>query len=359
MDSITQAALGGLCGELTLRKQIGWKGVGWGVAIGTLPDLDVLAFPSLDAAERLSFHRGITHSFLAMLLVSPALGWLLSALYRRQGVRFWQATLFAFFAWSTHVLIDCFTTYGTQIFEPFSDRRASLDNMSIIDIAFTLPLLLSLGLVCFFRKDSRTRSWVGRAAAIWLISYTLLSFTLKAAAERHFGNVLEERGISPERMMTSPTLSNILLWRMVADDGERYLISYWSIFDTQDRSTELTPLAKNHHLLAPFRSDRNTSAVLWFSEGWHAVVPDATEEDSVIVIDMRFTEMISQSRKAPVFAWRLSLRGEGAGKRVAMQTASFREQLDPRETLGVLRDRISGGAEGLMAVPWAWEATSL
>ncbi|NBW94975.1 MAG: metal-dependent hydrolase, partial [Bacteroidetes bacterium] len=43
MDSLTQIALGAAVGEATVGRKAGKKGALWGAALGTLPDLDVVA----------------------------------------------------------------------------------------------------------------------------------------------------------------------------------------------------------------------------------------------------------------------------------------------------------------------------
>ncbi|MGB1248508.1 MAG: metal-dependent hydrolase, partial [Chitinophagales bacterium] len=50
--------------------------------------------------------------------------------------------LFSFLALFTHVLLDAFTTYGTQLLLPFSDKRISFDSINIVDPVYTIPLLL-------------------------------------------------------------------------------------------------------------------------------------------------------------------------------------------------------------------------
>ncbi len=138
MDSITQTALGGLCGELLLRKQLGWKSAAWGIFFGTLPDLDIAIAPFVDSMDWLHTHRSLSHSLFLMLLISPLFGWLLSKLH--ENVSYARAASFVLLAWATHILIDCFNNYGTQVFEPFSNYRVALNNMSIIDPLFTIPI---------------------------------------------------------------------------------------------------------------------------------------------------------------------------------------------------------------------------
>jgi len=59
VDSITQAALGAAVAEAGMGgRRLGNKAILWGVALGTLPDLDVVVYPWLDHIERLEWHRG-------------------------------------------------------------------------------------------------------------------------------------------------------------------------------------------------------------------------------------------------------------------------------------------------------------
>ena len=354
MDSITQAALGSLCGELTLRKQIGWKAVAWGFCFGTLPDLDILTYPWLDAVQRLGWHRGLSHSILVAVLTSIFFGWLLAKLHRKSGVSFKRASWFVFITWTTHVLIDCFTSYGTQIFEPFSNYRAALNNMSIIDIAFMLPILLGLFIVLFHDKHSRKRTWIGWSTALWLCFYTALSFTIKHQANTYFKNQLAQDGIHPQRMMTAPTLSNIFLWRMVAETDEHYHVSYWSIFDSPHRRPHRGQFPKGHQHLEKFHAFPETATLTWFAKDWHMIIPDPKDPNVVLFIDMRFTEMVTADQKSPIFAWILKADPNNP-ENLQFSHAALRKKTNPRETVRFLWQRILGKAPNWMQAPWVWE----
>lgn len=357
MDSITQAALGGLCGEITLRKQIGWKGLAWGVLFGTLPDLDIVAYPWLEPTEQLSWHRGLSHSILVTVLAPLLFGWLLSMLHRKKGVTFKRAAWFIFITMVTHILIDCFTSYGTQVLEPFSSYRAAFNNMSIIDISFTLPMLLALLLVLFFDKQSKKRTWIGRMAAIWLCLYTAASFVVKHRANSYFEKQLSQRGIEPHRMMTSPTISNIFLWRMLAETDGHYHVAYWSLLDDDDRLANITHLPKGHEHLENFEHFPETQTLRWFARDWHMIIPDQNDPDAVLFIDMRFTEMVTTDRKRPVFVWTLKPDPEDAAH-LKFSSVSYREEASPRKTINYLWQRIQGRAPEWMNAPWPWEASN-
>lgn len=354
MDSITQAALGGLCGEITLRKQIGWKGLAWGLFFGTLPDLDIFAYPWLEPAERLGWHRGLSHSIFAAIIASFIFGWLLSKLHRKKGVTFKQAAWFICITWLTHVLIDCFTSYGTQVFEPFSSYRAALNNMSIIDIAFTLPMLLALLLVLFFKKDSKKRTWIGRTAAIWLCLYTTASFVIKIQAIEHFEKQLADRDIKPNRMMTAPTISNIFLWRMVAETDNHYHVSYWSMFDDSDRPTKISHLPKGHEHLEDFQQYPETHALTWFAKNWHMIIPDHSNPDRVLFVDLRFAELVTDSHKRPVFVWRLEA-DPNAPEHLKFTHVRYRKEAPMKDAVNLLWQRVQGKAPDWMSAPWPWE----
>ncbi len=355
MDSITQAALGGLCGEMTLRKQLGWKGMAWGLLIGTLPDLDIIVYPWLDKIQKLSWHRGVSHSILMCFIAALVLGWLLAKLHRKQGVTRKQATWFVFVTWVTHVAIDCFTSYGTQIFEPFHDHRFAFNNMSIIDISFTLPMLAGIILTLFFSKESSTRTIIGRVAAIWLCLYTAASFGLKYQAQTYFEKHLKAQGITPTRMMTAPTLSNILLWRMLAESGEHYHIAYWSVFDQPTRPCRIDSTPKGHKPLEPIKHHPEATQLIWFTKGWHKVIEDPQKENALLLVDMRFTEMVTPKRKSPVFTWQLT---EQSGN-LDFDQVSFREKSKASETLEYLWQRIQGKAPGWMSGSWPWHENAL
>ncbi|MGB2402340.1 MAG: metal-dependent hydrolase [Akkermansiaceae bacterium] len=355
MDSITQATLGGLCGEMTLRKQLGWKGMAWGLLIGTLPDLDIIVYPWLDKIEKLSWHRGISHSILMCFVAALTLGWLLAKIHHKKGVTQKQATWFVFITWFTHVTIDCFTSYGTQIFEPFHNHRFAFNNMSIIDISFTLPMLTGLLLVLFFRKTSYRRTIIGRVVAIWLCLYTAASFVLKYQANAYFEKNLQAHGITPTRMMTAPTLSNILLWRMLAESQGQYHIAYWSVLDAPTRPYRIDSTPKGHQSLEPIKHHPEAIQLVWFTKGWHKVIEDPKKRNSPLLVDMRFTEMVTPERKSPIFTWRLTQQGN----KLDFNQVSFREKSNAGETLDYLWQRIQGNAPEWMNGSWPWYEKSI
>ena len=336
-----------------MRKQLGWKAPLWGFFFGTLPDLDVLISPLLDPIAQLSWHRGISHSILICFLATPLFGFLLSKLHRQKGITFPQASWFVFLTWSTHVLIDCFTTYGTQIYEPFSNTRASLNNMSIIDFSFTLPMLLAFLLIYRLKldKNSNTRTWIGRCTMLWLCFYASLSFYFKHLATSHFQKQLAQEGIEASRLTTAPTLTNIFLWRMLAESDGKYYISYWSIFDDQDETSPIDIIPNGHEHIGLFKNSKEVQKLIWFSEGWHLVIKDDQDPDSLVIVDMRFGESRTAEQKTPVFAWKVTHDGND----YSFNNVSFRKGIKVAPSLRSLRNRIAGPSAEWDQGSWPWE----
>ena len=180
MDSITQAALGAAVGEAVLGKKIGHGAAILGAIVGTIPDLDILLTPMFSSIERLSVHRGFSHSILFCLLGAFLLSYLMSK-WKPLGkgikkLAFRRLWIFNFLALFTHVLLDAFTTYGTLLFLPLSDKRVSFDSINIVDPVYTIPLILGLLLSMKREQSSEARSipnWIGVGVSTLYLLFTL------------------------------------------------------------------------------------------------------------------------------------------------------------------------------------------
>src|SRR5690554_2444127 len=158
MDSITQAVLGASVQGALLGRWQGRKALLYGAALGTLPDLDVVIDYG-DAVADMTYHRGFSHSLLVTAAVSVLLAWLVRR-YRPHpgysGMRLW---LSIWLVLTTHVLLDAFTTYGTQLFWPLTTPPVAISSIFIIDPLYTLPLLLAVigGLAIGLQKRAGVR----------------------------------------------------------------------------------------------------------------------------------------------------------------------------------------------------------
>ena len=193
-----------------------------------------------------------------------------------------------FFFWTifTHPLLDCFTTYGTQLFEPFTNYRVSFDNISVADPLYTFwHILFLLPTLFLVKTNSKRRLFVWLALGI---SGLYMAFTLfnKNRVEQVFESSLQKQGIAYSRMMTSPTIFNNVLWGGVAESDTSYFYGMYSFWDSKPEITEFTEIQKNHNLLSENENDRAVKLLRWFSNGYFNVLkmPDG----SMQLNDLRF-----------------------------------------------------------------------
>ncbi|MEP4078698.1 metal-dependent hydrolase [Haloferula sp.] len=315
MDLITQAALGAVMGELVLGKKLGRPAIGWGALFGVLPDADAILAPFLDTAWDLKVHRGMSHSILLMLILTFALAKPLAKKWKRQKVTPQRAGLFVFLAWSTHVLIDCFTSYGTQALWPFSGHPVSFDNFFIIDPVFTLPLLVAVIWGLFIKKPQWKKGVGIRMASVCLgVSslYVGLSFWAKYSVSNAVEGDLAGRSVEFERKMESPAPFSILLWRcLIERDGEVWM-SYRSILDG-DEPMMWTIYPKGGEALEKWSDVFEVNEIRRFSKDWCLA---RETPKGVWLVDLRFGEYREWDKRGlelrPLnFAWEYQPEGRG------------------------------------------------
>lgn len=141
MDSLTQGVLGAAIGEAILGEKMGNKGALVGAIVATIPDLDVILYLFYDQFEMLSIHRGFSHSIVFSTLGAFLIAFILSKIKWFYNIKFRIQLLFSWLALFTHILLDTFTAYGTQLLLPFSDVRLGFDSINVVDPIYTVPLI--------------------------------------------------------------------------------------------------------------------------------------------------------------------------------------------------------------------------
>lgn len=349
VDSITHMALGAALGELMVGKRLGNRALGWGALLGTLPDLDAVLAPLFSTAGKLGWHRGPSHSLLVMAAASYALAPWLAKLWKRDKVSRAQAGWLVFAIWSSHVLIDCFSVYGTSVGWPLPVQRVAFNNLFIIDGGFTLPLVVTVVWLAFLRTK---KQWPKRRQLnVWGLGlaagYALLSVALKFAVSAGFDADLARRGVTFQRRMEAPTPFNILLWRAVVDRGDELWVGYRTVFERHQTPVRWTVYPKGRNALTGMADLREVKALNWFTDGWWIARRHAK---GVWIGDLRFDEARSWGDKKSMvdsrlaFAW--SVTPNTTGERV-QQLRPTRSQ--PGDTLKRMAARLLGNRQ-------AWEA---
>ena len=139
MDPLTQGALGAALPQTIAKKRhVGRAGL-FGFLAGMAADLDVFFRSPQDPLLFLEYHRQFTHSLVFIPIGGVLCGVLLYTLIgRRWNLSLLQSFLFCTLGYATHSILDSSTSYGTQLFWPFSDEKVAWNAISIID-----PLLVT------------------------------------------------------------------------------------------------------------------------------------------------------------------------------------------------------------------------
>lgn len=267
-----------------MGRKAGGRGAAWGAALGTLPDLDILAYPFLDAVGQLAFHRGFTHSIAFVFLVTPLVGALLERIHRKQGVPRKQWMLMTFLVVGTHIFLDCFTVYGTQVFQPFSDYPVAWSSLFIIDPLYTVPLALGVIVALFMKRGSVHRRRANRLGLLLSTLYVVWSLVAKTMAGSAFEAHWAALGLEPERTMSNAMPLNTILWMGLAEQDDTIHVAVHSLLDDGPPSP-VRHIPKQSQLLEGVEGNRAVHRLLRFSKGWYAV---QRRGDNLIFDDLRF-----------------------------------------------------------------------
>lgn len=282
MDSLTQLALGAAVGGAVMGRRAGRRAVAWGAVCGTLPDLDVFV-PLGSAVADFTYHRSASHSLLVLAALTPLLVWLIRRMHPDTRGHLWGWSALVYLCFLTHVLLDCLTVYGTQIFWPLSSYPVSGSVVFIIDPAYTLALLLGLGFALAWGLRGQ-RGY--RANAIGLaLSTAYLAWA--GAAKLHVDSVaqasLADRGLADARVLTTPAPFNTVLWRVVAVADNKYLEGYYSLLDDNAR-IDLVAHDQGGELLAGLSDHWPVQRLKWFTHGFWAA---DRVGDAIVMSDLR------------------------------------------------------------------------
>jgi inner membrane protein len=267
MDTITQCLLGAATAQLGFRQRIGRDATLVAAATALLPDLDIFIAPilSLTGTENSSLsmithHRGFSHSLgfypVTAILVTWIWWWFrktvlnnrqkngnpdleTSTTDRNDRPSFWWLYGCVLVALMSHPLLDLFTSYGTQLFIPFTHKRYALDGVPIVDLIYT-PILIVTLLACYIVRKIKVET---RTITL-IIGWTgfIVSSAYIAAGMRLHNHACEKmrQAIAAQVPSTTtqpsddfeinayPQLGTIFVWRVTAHNQAQWFVSRWN-----------------------------------------------------------------------------------------------------------------------------------
>lgn len=276
MDSLTQIALGAAIGASIGGKNYGRKALLIGGICGTIPDLDVLFSFGKDPVTTFTYHRGFSHSFLFAILATPCIAWLFSKIaWFKVSFKDKRLHWIIFLALLTHMLLDAITIYGTQLLWPSALPPAGLGSVFIIDLLYTLPLLIGTGWFLFKKSPKATH-----------IALTISSLYLiwGIGVQHYIKSIFYENYKKPfNHVLVQTTPFNSLLWRIVVMDDGGYKIGYYSIFD-KNKDIKFKKFPLQNQYLKPIQDSKSVKRLKWFTKGFYTV---GLRDNNIIMTDIR------------------------------------------------------------------------
>ena len=287
MDPISQGVLGASFAQAAAKNKGKIIAAAWfGALAGMAPDLDVVIQSSSDPLVFLEFHRQFTHALIFIPLGALLVTWPLFKLqvrFFRQYLSLRESYLFCLLGYATHGLLDACTSYGTQLFWPFSDERFAWNNISIIDPLLTLPLLVLVTLAGYKRRRS-----FAIVACLWALSYLCLGLLQVDRAVAAGELVAAQRGHIPERITVKPSFANLFLWKVIYEFEGNYFVDAVRVLNDRQwcegESIAKFDVHKQFPNLAKDSQQRiDIERFRWFSDDYLAI--NALGQ----VIDMRYS----------------------------------------------------------------------
>jgi inner membrane protein len=286
VDPLTQGVFGSVATQQFAKKQHFILATIFGFLSGLTPDLDYFIRSDTDALLALEYHRQFTHS----LFFIP-FGGLLCAIFfyytiaKRKGLSFKLTWIFCALGYATHGLLDACTTYGTQLFWPFTNARFAWNTISIIDPLLTLPLLFLI-IIAAIKKSTL----VARFALAWIIIYSTIGVVQRERAESIGRALALSRGHNPIELKAKPSFANLLVWKIVYTTEQKYYIDAvkvglsYNIYEGENVK-KLNIQEAFPWLDMNSQQAQDIERFRWFSNGYIALSPTNPNR----IIDIRYS----------------------------------------------------------------------
>lgn len=219
---------------------------------------------------------------------------------------------YMFFFWTivTHPILDSFTTYGTQLFAPFSDYRVAFNNISVVDPLYTVPFLICLIIASRFSKTDKKRSYYAWLGIGLSSAYMTLTIFNKSRVDQILVSTLQEQGLEYTRYMTTPSILNNVLWTGTAQVGDDYYQGSYSFFD-QESKFILRKIPRNEKLIEGNINDPTIKCLRWFSNDYYGFL--MRNDGKIQFNDLRFGKFQPEGNNEEDYIFRFVLKHNPGG----------------------------------------------
>ena len=324
-------------GEAFAGKTVGKKAMLWGMLAQSIPDVDFIASFWLKTSDNLLAHRGITHSLLFALLITPIIAGYAYTLHKPHNISLKKWILFIGSVIFIHLFLDAFNNYGVGWLEPFSHVRISFNTIYVADPFFSIIPGIALLMLLFIKQKSTVRKWIWKTGLIIPFLYLLYSLSNKLYVTAETEKILAAQNINFNKLLITPAPLQTWLWFIAAGNDSGFYTGYRSVFDKQP-SLELHFKPQNNNLIHLVKEPDQLNKLIRFSQGFYTI---EQRKDSMVFYDLRFGQIIGWQNPLEDYAFYYYLQPD-VDNTLVVQRGRFAKW--DRQSFNSLIDRIKGNS---------------
>ncbi len=233
MDNLTHTLLGLTLSRAGIGRNLPRAGLLLVIAVN-VADIDVVC-AAAGSLNYLNWHRGITHSLIAvpLLAVLPVLA---ARLWTGRGFPWLRAYLVSLAGVATHPLLDWSNVYGVRLLAPFSEQWFRGDLVHVFDIWMWAVLSVAVAwpwLAGLVGSEIGARSEPGRGLAIVALCLVAAYGGGRVLLHQRAIAAIDARlyeGAAPARIAAAPNPFDPFRWTGIVEGA-----SFWSLHDVNLR----------------------------------------------------------------------------------------------------------------------------
>jgi inner membrane protein len=275
-------------GEAFAGKKLGTKAMLWGAMAQSIPDIDVVSSLWMNTTDNLLAHRGFTHSFLFVALITPVFGLLAERWHRphnislRTWISFFGAVIFI------HVFLDAFNNYGVGWWEPFSHKRISFNAIYVADPFFSVWPGIAVMLILIRHDSIKWKQMAAKVGLIMSLIYLMYCSINKYFIDQYAKKVFRTEQLASRQYFTTPAPLQNWLWYIVTGDEKGFYVGFRSLFESGN-NTSFQYFPRNDSLLNTIDHHEDLIKLKRFSQGFYTA---ERWGDTLVFNDLRFGQMI-------------------------------------------------------------------
>ncbi len=306
MDSLTQGLLGAVVAQATTGKKLWRYAALIGFIAAIIADADIF-IRSSNPLTFIIYHRQFSHSLIITLIGGALIGGLFVLVIPKLRPKWPWVILATILAYASHIILDAFTSYGTELYWPFSHARVAWNILPIVDPIATAILLV--GFIFCIRKANNVSA---------LITFAVFCLYVCAAAVQHHRAYQLLKSITKEKTgrvingQVLPTVGQIFIWHSIYRYKNKI---YFSVINTPPAAKSYSHSPATFALYSlkdlPGWLKSNKAAVKdfnifsWFSDGYLTKISN----NPLKIANVRFI----RDAKPPVFLWSIQFEPKGDG----------------------------------------------